>query len=166
MGTIGLGMFSEYSRSAGPVRRRRGRLSWNAPVIHVGNRRGGGITTPSLWGWARRSVRPSADAGHLLHDLLAQIPGEYQKIIGLRLHDFVGMFDGDARTGQEIALLVGAAVDGVIHKIGADAAIVEQGVALARVPVGGDGFPAAFGGDEKFQKIALLVCFTFSPKAA
>ena len=52
-------------------------------------------------------------------------------------------------------LFVRAAVHRVIEKIGADATVVQQGVAFGRGAVADDGFPLAFGLNEKLQQAPL-----------
>ena len=53
--------------------------------------------------------------------------------------------DRDVRARQELALLVRAAVDGEVEEVGADAAVVEQRVALARRAVADDRLAGALG---------------------
>ena len=59
------------------------------------------------------------------------------------------------RAGKKFSLLVGIAIDSVIQEIGADAAIVEQGVAFARCAVAGDLLAFALHADQKLQQLAL-----------
>ena len=65
---------------------------------------------------------------------------------------------------QELALLVGVAVHGVVEEIGADAAIIEQRVALARRAVAGDrlAFPPSLIRNSRILRLVSLTC---SPKS-
>ena len=63
--------------------------------------------------------------------------------------------DGDVGPRGEAAVLVGVAVDRVVEEVGADAAVVQQGVALAGGAVAGDARPLALGRDQEVQQLAL-----------
>ena len=73
--------------------------------------------------------------------------------------------DRDMRAGQEPALLERAAVDGVRQQVCPDAAVVEQGVALARGAVAGDGRPSAAAASRKSSR-SLLICSTSAANPA
>src|SRR5262245_8062205 len=53
---------------------------------------------------------PFPDAGHLRHDLVLEVPGQDQEIVGPRLADLVGVQDGDVRAREQLPLLVRVAV--------------------------------------------------------
>ena len=60
--------------------------------------------------------------------------------------------DRDVRAGQEVALLVRVAVDRVVEEVGADAAVVEQRVALGRRAVADDrACPARLSVDQELE---------------
>ena len=59
------------------------------------------------------------------------------------------------RAWQIFALLIGVAINSIVQKIGPDAAIVEQSVALARCTITGKGFPAALRLNQEAQQLAL-----------
>ena len=58
------------------------------------------------------------------------------------------------RPGQELALLVRVAVDRVVEEVGADAAVVEQRVALARRAVAAT-LAVVLGLDQELEQLAL-----------
>ena len=65
------------------------------------------------------------------------------------------MADRDVGPGEEPALLVGVAVDGEVEQVRADAAVVEQRVALARRAVAGDPLALAAPLDEELEQAPL-----------
>ena len=67
------------------------------------------------------------------------------------------------RARQKFPVLVRIAVHRVVQEIGANAAIVQQGVALAGRAVAGDRFAGPLGVDQEAQ-ILRLVSLTFSSK--
>jgi len=91
----------------------------------------------------------------LLHDLLPKVPRQDQQIVRPRLVNSVGVDDRDARAGQIPSLFVRAAIDSVIEKIRANAAIVKQRVAFAGRAITGDGFAGTLGVDQKIQQASL-----------
>ncbi len=64
----------------------------------------------------------------------------------------VGCVDWNAAAGEEAALFIGVTVDGVVEKIAADAAVVEQRVSFAGRAVAGDGLAVSLGLDEERQQ--------------
>ena len=67
----------------------------------------------------------------------------------------LGMADRDVGAGQELALLVGVAVDRELEQVGADAAVVEQRVALAGGAVAGDALAVAAALDQELEQAPL-----------
>ena len=68
--------------------------------------------------------------------------------------------------GQEVALLVRVAVDGVVEEVGADAAVVEQRVALGRRAVADDrACPARLASIRKREDRPLVLAATRSAEA-
>ena len=63
--------------------------------------------------------------------------------------------DGDVHARREAAVLVGIAIDREVQEVGADAAVVEQRVALARGAVSADALALVLGRDEERQQLAL-----------
>ena len=80
----------------------------------------------------------SADMAHLRDDLVLQVPGQDQDVVGLGLVDRLDRLDRNVHARREAAVLVGIAVDREVEEVGADAAVVEQRVALARRAVAAD----------------------------
>ena len=98
---------------------------------------------------------PLADVRGLRADLLPQVPRQDQHIVRPRRPDRVGRKNRNARSRRELALLVRIGVDGEVEEIGADAAVVEQRVALARRAVADDLLAAFFRVDQERQELAL-----------
>src|SRR5215471_10927167 len=90
---------------------------------------------------------PLPDELVLPDDLVLEVPGQDQQVVGARLPDAVRAADRDARAGQVVALLLGVAVHRVVKEIGADPAVVEERVSLARSAVAGDRLAAPLGVD-------------------
>src|SRR2546421_2807524 len=91
----------------------------------------------------------------LLHDFLFEIPRQNEQIIGPGTLDLIRRINGDVRSRQELAVLMGIAVDGIVDEVGADGAIIQQGVALARRTVSGNFLSTALGLDKEFEQFAL-----------
>src|SRR6266850_7300308 len=98
---------------------------------------------------------PFADVRHLLHDLVPEIPGQDQDVVRLGLADPVWVEDRHVGARQELALLVRAAIHRVVEEVRPDAAVVQQGVALAGCAVAGNGLALALGGDQEIEELAL-----------
>ena len=96
------------------------------------------FTAPPPPGSGRRTARPTRARRQLRHDLVLQVPGQDQDVVGTCLLERVGMPDRDVRAGQELPLLVRVAVDRELEEVRTDAAVVEQRVPLARGAVAGD----------------------------
>src|SRR5262245_34517046 len=60
---------------------------------------------------------PLSDIGHLLCNLILQVPGENKQIIRFCLLDMIGMIDRDMGSWQKMSLLVRAAVNSIIDEI-------------------------------------------------
>src|SRR5687768_5998459 len=69
------------------------------------------------------------------------------------------MINGNVRPGQKMTLLMGASINGVIDKVGADPAVIEQGIALRRSPVTDDGSSLVLCRDQEVQKFALRMFY-------
>src|SRR5882724_1252559 len=98
---------------------------------------------------------PRPGVRELLHDLVLEVPRQDEDVVRLLGVDLVGREARDVRTGQEPAVLVGIAIDGEVDEVGADTAVVEQGVALAGSAVAGDPLAAALGGYQELEDAAL-----------
>ena len=72
------------------------------------------------------------------------------------------MVDRDVGAGQELPLLVWVAIHGVVQEIGADAAVVQQGVALCRARRSRRPLFLALGSIRKSSSLRL-VSLTCSP---
>ena len=71
---------------------------------------------------------PLVRIGELRGDLPREVPGQDHDRVGPRLGDPLRRHDRDVRSRREPAVLVRVAVDGVVEEVGADPAVVEQGV--------------------------------------
>ena len=98
---------------------------------------------------------PLADVAHLLDDLVLQVPGQDQDVVGPGLVDRLDRLDRDVHARREAAVLVGVAVDREVEEVGADAAVVEQRVALAGRAVAADPLALLLGRDQERQQLAL-----------
>src|SRR5206468_12285172 len=78
-----------------------------------------------------------------------------QQIIRSWKVDLNRRINGDVRSGQELAVLMGIAVDGIVDEVGANGAIVQQGVALARRTISGNFLSTALGLEKEFEQFAL-----------
>src|SRR5689334_10452993 len=58
-------------------------------------------------------------------DLVLEVPGKDEDVVGPRLPQALGRVDRDVGTGREAAVLVWIAVDGVVDEVGPDPAVVE-----------------------------------------
>ncbi len=74
----------------------------------------------------------------LPQDLVGEVPGEQQRVVGHRLDEPLRRDDRDAHARHEAPLLVGAAIDDEIQRLGPDAEGVEQRAPLGGGAVGGD----------------------------
>src|SRR2546426_11551466 len=74
---------------------------------------------------------PLADARHLSHDLVLEIPRQDKHVVGPRLAYLLRRTDRDMAPGKELALLVRVAVHRVWQEIRPDAAVIQQRVGLA-----------------------------------
>src|SRR5882672_916462 len=101
------------------------------------------------------SILEACDLTDRCQNLAFQVPGQYQYVVGPGFDQFVRMQNRDMGTGRVLPLLVRIAVDREIEEVSADAAVVEQGVALARSAVADDALPGALRTDEKLQQRAL-----------
>ena len=81
---------------------------------------------------------PSADVAHLLDDLVLEVPRQDQDVVGLERVDRVDRMDRDVHAGREPAVLVRVAIDRELEEVGADPAVVQKRVALARRAVAAD----------------------------
>src|SRR5688500_10985746 len=86
---------------------------------------------------------PGPDIMELLHDLILEIPRQNQHVIRFRLSDLLGRQNRNVRPGQVLPLLVRIAVYRVLDEVGANAAVIQQGVALSRGPVTNYGLACA-----------------------
>ena len=91
--------------------------------------------------------------GQLLDQLGPQVPREDEDVVRFVGGYLLGRQDRDAGARGEPAVLVGVAVDRVREQVGPDAAVVEQGVALARGAVADDRLAALGRLDEEPQQV-------------
>src|SRR5271157_84906 len=102
-----------------------------------------------------QSGSPRSDVGELLTDFVPQVPGQDKDVVRPSLGQTIGRMNGDMRTRQELPLLEGTAVHRVLEKVLADAAMVEQGVALAGCAVPGHRPTLARRADQESEQVAL-----------
>ena len=71
------------------------------------------------------------------------------------MRNLLGRQNGNVLTWCVFALLVRAPIDGIVEKVGADPAIVEQSVSFARRPVAGNALAFVLERDQKRQEFPL-----------
>src|SRR4029078_9877453 len=98
---------------------------------------------------------PFLHGTHLLDDLVLKIPRQDEDVVGLGDRDSVKRQDRDVHSRSETPVLVGIAVDGKVEEVGADSAVVEQCVALARCSVSANRLAGVFGLDQKREQLSL-----------
>src|SRR6476646_6987159 len=98
---------------------------------------------------------PLPDETVLRDNFFLQVPGQDEKIIRSCLTNPFWRKDGNARPRGELTLLIAASIDRVGKQVGANPAVVKQGVALPRGAVAGDRLARLFGLDKKLQDLAL-----------
>ena len=98
---------------------------------------------------------PFANESILLDDFVLQIPGQNEQKVGLRLANPFRRENRNVRSRQEPPVLIWIAVDGVIQKIRAYGAIIQERVAFAGRAIAGDLLAAALCLNEKIQQFAL-----------
>ena len=77
---------------------------------------------------------PRRRYGLLGDDLLGEVPGQQQTVVGPVLEESLRAEDRQVLAGHEPPLLVDVAVHHVVEQLGADADIVDQGAPLAAAP--------------------------------
>ena len=92
--------------------------------------------------------------GLLRQDLVGEVPGQQQHVVGLVLEQPLGRQDRQPAARHVAALLVRIAVDHVLEGLAAEAAVAEQRRALGGGAVGGD--PPALGLEPAQQRAQLL----------
>src|SRR5215472_16699488 len=98
---------------------------------------------------------PRLDVVKLLADLVPEIPGQDENVVGPGLGEAFRRVDRDMRAREELPLLHRAPVNGVLQEIRADPAVIEERVSLARGAVARDGMAVARRREQKPQQIAL-----------
>src|SRR6516162_1632503 len=109
----------------------------------------------NFWDWYYEPGTPATDIGELAHDLVFEVPRQDQHVIGLGFINPLWRKNRNMGAWQISAMFVWVAINGIVQKIGADTAIVEQRIALTWRPVAGKGFVAALRLDQEAQQFAL-----------
>src|SRR5438552_14942544 len=98
---------------------------------------------------------PVTDIGNLLHDLVPDVPGKDQHVVGARVANFVRVKDRYPGPRQVATLLVRAAVHGEIKEVRAHTAVVEQRISLRRRAVADDALAVILDAYQKLEQAAL-----------
>src|SRR6516164_4476377 len=109
----------------------------------------------NFWDWYYEPGTPAADIGELAHDLVFEVPRQDQHVIGLGFKNLLWRKNRNVGAWQIPAMFVRVAINGIVQKIEADTAIVEQRIALTWRPVAGKGFVATLRLDQEAQQFAL-----------
>src|SRR6266446_4194637 len=91
-----------------------------------------------LWDRDHEPSAPVTHIGNLLHDLVPDVPGKDQHVVGAYLANFVRVEDRDPGSRQVATLLVRAAVHGEIKEVRAHTTVVKQRISLRRRAVADD----------------------------
>src|SRR2546423_2821703 len=157
MGTIGLGVFSAYSRNRIPrppqkrttfigctPPRLAQTMPWRSSCVylHFGNRHDKFSTPVS-------SERKLAD------DFIFQVPGEDKDIIGAGRSKFLSREDRNMGAGQELAMLIRISIYRKFQEIRADPAIIEQGIAFARGAIADYFFPFTSNANQEIKQLTF-----------
>src|SRR5712664_3618815 len=98
---------------------------------------------------------PGAHMGELFQDLVLEVPGQDEDVVGLLLVDLRWRMDRNVGSGEKLPLLVRGLVDRELDQIAADPAIVEEGVALPRRAVTRDTLSLFSSADQCLEEAAL-----------
>ena len=109
----------------------------------------------NFWDWYYEPGTPAADAGELTHDLVFEVPRQDQHVIGLGFKNPLWRKNRNMGAWQVPAMFVWVAINGIVQKIDADTAIVEQSIALTWRSIAGKRFVAALRLDQEAQQFAL-----------
>src|SRR5262249_10318334 len=91
----------------------------------------------------------------LIHDLVLKIPWQDQDVVRLCFSDLLRRENRDVRTGEKLALLIRIAIDGIVNKIAAHAAIVQQRIAFSWSPIPYDRFSLPLGFNQEFEQLSF-----------
>src|SRR4029453_4683663 len=101
---------------------------------------------------------------HLLDDLALQVPWKDQDVIRTSSVDFLNRADWYVHSGRIPSVLVWIWVHGEVEKVGSNAAIVKQRVALTRCAVAADSFAVLLGCDEEREQFSLCLLNLFGER--
>src|SRR6267143_1658274 len=116
----------------------------------------------NFWNWNDKLSSPLSNIADLIHDFVFKIPWQDQHIIRLCFSDHFRRENRDVRTGEKLALLIRIAINGIVNKIAAYAAIVQQRIAFPRRPVPNDRFPLPFDFNQEFEQLSLCLSYLLS----
>ena len=102
--------------------------------------------------WDDELAAPGADVTHLMDDLVLEVPRQDQDVVGLEIVESGHRMDRHMHAGREPAVLVRVAIDRELEEVGADPAIVQQRIALARSAVAADHLAGILGRDQERQQ--------------
>src|SRR5260221_14540399 len=104
------------------------------------------------------AAAPFADMAHLRDHLVLDVPRQDQHVVGPGIADMLGGENRDVRSGQELALLVRAAVDRVLQLARAQPAVVEQRIAFGWRAVTDHALALAPGTFDELEQRAPGLC--------
>ena len=108
-----------------------------------------------FWNWHYEPAAPLANVSHLLGNLFLNIPRKNQYIIWLGLHDTFRRKNWNTCTREKTALLLRAAVYGVIKEVLTNSAVIQQRVTFGWRSISNDFFILILRFNQKTQERAL-----------
>src|SRR5260370_32194710 len=125
-------------------------------------RRSGTTLTPSINSNDLRrrngddeTAAPFAVGVLLLEDLIGQVPGQQEQVIGAALLHNLGGKDGQVGARRIQALLDGRPIDDQVQRLATDAAVIEQGRAFGGGSIAGEARIVLFEVREESAQLTL-----------
>src|SRR5258706_6922405 len=125
-------------------------------------RRSGTTLTPSINSNDLRGrngddepAAPLAVGVLLLEDLIGQVPGQQEEVIGAALLHDLGGEDGQVGARRVQALIDGRPIDDEVQRLAADAAVIQQGLAIGGSAIAREARVGLLEGREEPSQLTL-----------
>src|SRR5208282_1127323 len=158
MGTMGLGILSAYSRRRipRPPQKRTTFISGIPfPKAHKANAIAISFVNLHFRNRDDKLSAPFPDERQLLHNLILQIPRQDENVVGPRRAQLFGRKNRDVGARQESSVLVRIAIHCEIHKIRADAAVIQERISFSRSPVADDFLAVSLRMNQELEQLTL-----------